>query len=112
MARVWLVLAVIAVALTIFTVVDVILTDRSRARGVPKAAWVFIAILPIVGAVLWFSVGRAPAGTAAPAFVAPDDDVAFLRDLSAKEEQDERIRRLEQELAELGDDPPADDQKQ
>ena len=112
MARVWLVLAVIAVALTIFTVVDVILTDRSRARGVPKAVWVFIAILPIVGAVLWFSIGRGPARAVAPTFVAPDDDLAFLRDLSAKEEQDERIRRLEQELAELGEDPPADDQKQ
>lgn len=111
MARVWLVLAVIAVALTIFTVVDVILTDRSRARGVPKLAWVFIAMIPVVGAILWFSVGRGPAGSAAPAYIAPDDDPSFLRGLSAKEEQDERIRRLEQELAEL-DDPPADDAKQ
>lgn len=111
MARVWLVLAVIAVALTIFTIIDVILTNRSRARGVPKVIWVLIAIIPIVGAVLWFAIGRGPTRVAAQTFLAPDDDPTFLRDLSAKEEQDERIRRLEQELADLDDDPPADDQK-
>jgi hypothetical protein len=111
---VWLVLVVIAVALTIFTIVDVILTDRGRVRGVPKLVWVLVAVIPVVGAALWFLVGRAPA-TATPSvqrsYSAPDDDVAFLRDLSAKEDQDERIRRLERELAELDDEPPADDQK-
>lgn len=115
MPRVWLVLAVIAVALTIFTIVDVILTDRGRVRGVPKIVWVLVAILPVVGAILWFTVGRAPASaTRAPlSYGAPDDDVAFLRDLSNREDQDERIRRLEQELADLDDDstPPVDDQK-
>ena len=115
MPRVWLVLAVIAVALTIFTIVDVILTDRGRVRGVPKAVWVLIAVIPVVGAALWFLVGRAPAvapsGGSRLSSVAPDDDVAFLRDLSAKEDQAERIRRLERELAELDDEPPTDDQK-
>jgi len=111
MPRVWLVLAVIAVALTIFTIVDVILTDRSRARGVPKAVWVLIAVIPVVGAILWFAVGRVPAQAAAPTYIAPDDDAAFLRDLATKEDQDERIRRLEKELADLDDDPPVDDQK-
>jgi len=115
MPRVWLVLAVIAVALTIFTIVDVILTDRGRVRGVPKVVWVLVAVIPVVGAALWFLVGRAPA-TQTPSgsrttVTAPDDDVAFLRDLSAKEDQDERIRRLERELAELDDEPPTDDQK-
>ena len=33
--------------------------------------------------------------------VAPDDDTDFLRRLGQDAEQDERIRRLEQELAEL-----------
>ena len=113
MPRVWLVLTVIAVALTIFTIVDVILTDRGRVRGVPKVIWVLVAVIPVVGAALWFTIGRAPAPAASAqrSYVAPDDDVAFLRDLSAKEDQDERIRRLERELADLDDDPPADDQK-
>ena len=111
MPRVWVVLIVIAVALTIFTLVDVVLTDRSRARGVPKVAWVFIALLPIIGAILWFAIGRAPGRAAKLTFVPPDDDVDFLRDLDTREAQDERIRRLERELAELDDDPPVDDQK-
>lgn len=107
MARVWLILAVALAALTVFTVVDVVLTDRRRVRGVPKGVWVLIAILPAVGAVLWFLVGKTPAPPA-PRSAAPDDDVVFLRDLGAREEQEERIRRLEQELAELDDDTPKD----
>ena len=45
---------------------------------------------------------------------APDDDTEFLRRLGQDAEQDERIRRLEQELAELDSEPEtpgaADDQ--
>jgi hypothetical protein len=36
--------------------------------------------------------------------MAPDDDPAFLRSLGSDQEQDERIRQLEQELADLDDD--------
>jgi len=108
MTRVWLVLIVIAVALTIFTLVDVILADRRRIRGVPKPAWVFIALLPIIGAILWFAVGRGPLPAAEKKYIAPDDDPAFFSTLADKEDQDERIRRLEQELADLDDDPPAE----
>lgn len=108
MARFAVVLAVITVALTIFTLVDIGLTDPRRVRGVPKGVWFLIAPLPIIGLILWFAVGRGPAGAARPMTVAPDDDPSFLRNLRRDEEQDERIRRLEQELAELDDDPPAE----
>lgn len=111
MPRLWVVLVVIAVALTIFTIVDVVLTERGRVRGVPKVLWVFIAIIPVVGAILWFTIGRGPSRAASTRFIAPDDDADFLRDLAVKEDQDERLRRLEQELAELDDDPQADDSK-
>ena len=41
--------------------------------------------------------------------VAPDDDAEFLRQLREDAAQDERIRRMEQELAELdADEPPTD----
>jgi hypothetical protein len=108
MARFGVVLAVVALALTIFTLVDIGLTDSRRARGVPKAVWFLIALLPIIGLILWFAVGKGPAGAARVVTVAPDDDPSFLRNLRRDEEQDERIRRLEQELADLDDDPPAD----
>jgi hypothetical protein len=103
MVRFWVIGIVIAVALSIFTFVDIALTEGRRVRGVPKGFWFFIALLPILGAVLWFLVGKEPA-SAAPRQVAPDDDPSFLRDLRRDDEQDERIRRLEQELADLDAD--------
>jgi hypothetical protein len=106
MPKVWIILFVAAAALTIFTIVDVLLTDARRARGVPKPVWVIIAILPIVGTLLWFLVGKGPADTTYRRATAPDDDPTFLSGLGTKAEQDERIRKLEQELADLDDDPP------
>ena len=41
--------------------------------------------------------------------VAPDDDAEFLRQLREDAAQDERIRRMEQELAELDADEPHTD---
>jgi len=115
MARVLIVLVVVAVAFTIYTLVDVLLTDRARVRAFPKAAWaLLVVLLPVIGGIIWLIVGKARlSGNGASRVVAPDDDPAFLRTLGSDEvarraEQDERLRRLEQELAELDDDPPAD----
>ena len=71
-----------------------------------------VVLLPVVGGVLWLAVGKARRRGASARPVAPDDDPAFLSTLSSDElakraEQDERLRRLEQELADLDDDPPA-----
>jgi hypothetical protein len=41
---------------------------------------------------------------------APDDDPAFLGKLRLDHDQEERIRRLEKELAELDDNGPDNDQ--
>lgn len=106
-------LVVVAVAFTIYTLVDVLLTDRGRIRAMPKAAWaVLVTVLPVLGGALWLIVGKArrgPGRTSRP--VAPDDDPTFLGTLGRDEvarraEQDERLRRLEQELADLDDDNP------
>ena len=109
MIRLLFVLVAIAVALLVFTLVDVALTDGHRARGVPKGAWFLVVLIPVVGPILWFALGKEPAG-AAPrrSQLAPDDDPSFLHDLRRDEDTDERIRRLEQELADLDDDPPAE----
>jgi hypothetical protein len=106
MPRLLVVLAFALVAVDVFAVVDVILTDRSRVRAMPKALWVLvIVLLPLIGVVLWFMLGKARSSSAGRTrTVAPDDDPDFLRKMRVKEEQNERIRRLEQELADLDDD--------
>lgn len=106
MLRLLVVLSFALVAVDVFAVVDVALTDRSRVRAMPKALWVLvILLLPVVGVALWFMLGKASSAAAGrPRTVAPDDDPDFLRNMRVKEEQDERIRRLEQELADLDDD--------
>jgi len=99
-ARLLLILVLVAVVFWVYSIVDCALQGPERHRGVSKAAWMLIVILlPVVGGILWFAVGRV-SRRAIAARVAPDDDPAFLRSLSTKE-QDERIRQLEEELAKL-----------
>ncbi len=109
MPRILVVATVATVAVMVFALVDMILIEGSRVRGVNKVAWAFIIVLlPLLGALLWFSLGRGRRGPSTAAkIVAPDDDPHFLDRINR--ESDERIRRLEQELAELDDDPPAKD---
>ena len=115
MTRFLIVLVVVAVAFTIYTLVDVVLTDRSRVRAFPKALWAaVVTLLPVIGGVLWLVVGKARrTRSAASRPIAPDDDPTFLNTLNREEiakraEQEERLRRLEQELADLDDDTPVD----
>lgn len=108
------------VLLMIFAVVDIAVIDRGRMRALPRGAWIALAIvLPIVGPVLWFFVGRlrrgegtsVSAAASAPRRrgpTAPDDDPDFLGRLHREQTQDERIRELEKKLNELSDDKPED----
>lgn len=92
--------AVLAVVFVIISLVDCAMQPASRHRGVSKPLWiVIIAVLPVIGAALWFAIGRGKA--AGPAMRAPDDDPEFLRRVAMPSDQDERIRRLEEELAQL-----------
>ena len=109
MTRFYVIGIVIAVALIIFTFVDIALTESRRVRGVPKGFWFFIALLPFLGTILWFAVGKEPAR--ATRYVAPDDDPSFLKNIRRDEEQDERIRKLEEELAQLDSDDDSGDDK-
>ncbi|MDQ1124570.1 PLD nuclease N-terminal domain-containing protein [Microbacterium trichothecenolyticum] len=109
MARLLLILALVATVFWVYTIVDCAVQPSSRHRGVSKGAWMAIVILlPVLGGILWFVIGRGRAGQ--PVLRrAPDDDPEFLgrMSVSARADQDERIRRLEEELAQL--DSEADD---
>jgi hypothetical protein len=106
MVRVYLIVGLAAVIFSLYAVVDCAMTDHRRARGIPKPLWVLvILVIPVIGALLWFTLGKdRNTGKGQLRRVAPDDDPAFLKRLGTDKEQDERIRRLEQELAELDDD--------
>lgn len=98
-------------AFTVFSAVDIALIDRSRVRTLPKAVWiVLVIVLPIVGGVLWFAVGRIRQRDTGSQVrrgpVAPDDDPAFLSRLNREKAMEDRIEQLEQELRDLDDDKP------
>lgn len=109
MARLLLILALVAVVFWVYSVVDCALQPATRHRGVKKGAWIAIVLLlPVVGGLLWFVVGRARRRPPEVVRRAPDDDPNFLGSIGSIRDQDERIRRLEEELAQLDaeDDSP------
>ncbi|MFT4136183.1 PLD nuclease N-terminal domain-containing protein [Microbacterium sp.] len=108
MARILLIVALLAVAFWVYSIADCALQSPDRHRGVGKPVWMLIVILlPVLGGLLWFVVGRVRP-RAVPAFRAPDDNPEFLGGIGTISDQDERIRRLEEELAALDaeDDDP------
>lgn len=110
MVRFLLPVALLLIAFWVYSIVDCALQPPTRHRGVSKPVWLLIVILlPVLGGILWFIVGRGRP-RAKPAFRAPDDNPDFLGRIGSISDQDERIRRLEEELAALDaeDDPPAD----
>lgn len=103
-------LALMVLALWVYCILDVIATDDSAVRNLPKMLWLFVVIfIPTVGSVAWLILGRpqgtkfGPRDTATRSehrgdtpdrpqrslrAVPPDDDPGFLAQL------DERTKRL------------------
>ena len=111
MVRVLLPLALLLIAFWVYSIVDCALQPPTRHRGVSKPVWLLIVVLlPILGGVMWFVVGRSRPQRQT-GFRAPDDNPDFLGSLRGVSiaDQDERIRRLEAELAALDADGPAPD---
>ena len=104
----WIVIGAVGiVAFTVYALVDLFMTHAPRVRAFPKPVWIAVIVaLPVVGPALWLLVGKARGQKrqAATATRNPDDDASFLSAID-REESDERIRRLEEELRKLDDDP-------
>jgi len=97
----------VAAVFWVFTIVDCALQPPTRHRGVGKPIWILIVvIIPVLGGILWLAIGRVRK-SAVRVYQAPDDDPEFLGRIGSISDQDERIRRLEEELALL--DSEADD---
>ncbi|QTV79173.1 PLD nuclease N-terminal domain-containing protein [Microbacterium sp. NIBRBAC000506063] len=102
MARFLIIGGFLAAVFWVFSIVDCAVQPSTRHRGVSKGAWLAIVILiPVLGGILWFTLGRArKTPDAMPRLTSPDDDPEFLRRIS-EAESDARIARLEEELARL-----------
>jgi hypothetical protein len=112
MSRLLFIGVIVVVVLSVYTLVDCAMLDRARIRGLPRWAWLLVILfVPVIGPLLWLFIGRGRRGASdrgGRRSMAPDDDPEFLRRLGEEATQQERIRRMEQELADL-DNPDADD---
>jgi hypothetical protein len=127
MGRLIPLLFLIEVALVAVALISCLSAEDEEIRTLPRIAWIFIILLvPLVGAVAWFSAGRPVAaadgvrvrgmgGGYRPGFlragrgewprpnrrlVAPDDDPEFLRSLNVEQvrRDHELFRRWEDDL--------------
>lgn len=103
MVRFLIIGIVIAVAFTLYALVDAAMTDGARARGVSKPVWVVvIVLLPVVGGILWFMIGKGATPARRPQ--APDDDPRFAGTRMSSVDLDDHMKDLEDRLRELDDE--------
>lgn len=107
MARALPVLIIVGLALYAFF--DVQGTPAERVLRLPKPLWLGVVLIPLLGAALWFLLGRpdaTPNGPPPPRIitlrskprpVAPDDDPTFLRRLDEQNWRKERERKRAEE---------------
>lgn len=119
--------SLVLLLLWVFCLIDVITTDESLCRNLPKTWWVLVVLLLFdIGAVLWLVAGRPRPGsspgrglpyrgnTGQSAFpeydrpgrfaaTSPEDDEAFLRQVRERAEEQRRLHREKQRRDELGE---------
>jgi hypothetical protein len=116
MFRLYGLLSIAYLALFLYTVLNVILTDATLIRNLPKVTWVLLLLLlGPVGVAAWFIAGR-PQGASPgapsrgnprrrPPPKGPDDDPAFMRSLNAQLRRPDPVPESESE----SDPDPASD---
>lgn len=90
-----------ALALFVYCVLDVVTTPRDRVQRLPKPLWLLIVLLPVVGPLAWWFVGRPSRGEGGRGLRkgprvepgAPDDDEDFLRELRRRADDQRRRAR-------------------
>ena len=98
-----------AMLLWIYCIFDVIASEESLIRNLPKTMWLLIVIfVPTIGSIAWLGLGRplyagwrpGDTTTRSPSRVyGPDDDPAW--NAGGADEEDDRERRLRAREAEL-----------
>ncbi|WP_186329475.1 PLD nuclease N-terminal domain-containing protein [Agrococcus jejuensis] len=110
MARYLIIGGILAVAMAVYAIVDLTITDDRRIRRLNRVLWaVLIVLVPVVGPLGWLFWGKAPRSAAPPE--GPEDSKEFRTQLGtwvSADESDRRIAELEQQLAALDDEAQAD----
>lgn len=102
MPRILLGGALIALVALVYALFDLSFTDRSRIRKLNRPLWfVIVVVLPIVGPLLWVTVGKTPRDRGASP--AGDDNPRFgdSKPSLSTQETDRRIREIEEQLEAL-----------
>jgi hypothetical protein len=106
---------VVYLLFTVFVTVFAASANKNEVRNLPKWLWILICLVaPIIGGLLYLVLGRPLGGPKSRGgksrVVAPDDDPAFLRDLSSKlEAKDEKPK--EEQAKDKKDQEPESDSK-
>jgi hypothetical protein len=106
-------IAVVWLLFTVFVTVFAASAKKNEVRNLPKWLWVLICLaVPIVGGLLYLVLGRPLGGPKTRGgksrVVAPDDDPAFLRDLSSKLESKEETPEEQKPKEQDPDTDPKD----
>lgn len=119
MVRLYGLLFLINLVLTIIALIDCLSTEEGEVRSLPRVVWVFIILLfSPVGPIVWFVAGRPQRLQTSSAEwrpgsgflareqsrpLAPDDDPDFLRNRATTEDE-ELFRKWEADLRRREDD--------
>lgn len=115
MVRLYLLLFVVQIALTVVALISCLSAEEDEIRALPRLIWVLIILFfPLVGSIAWFLAGRPAKAEGGGGFpeqkrqrpVAPDDDPDFLGSLDAQQSQQDRemFEKWEEDLRRREDD--------
>jgi hypothetical protein len=96
-----LLLPLLVLALMITALIDAITRDSGQVKHLPKFAWVmFIVFLPLIGSILWFTLGR-EWDTSPREAVSFGDPRRWAKDAPAPAAPTRDPRSTEQQIADL-----------
>lgn len=115
---------IVALVLAVYSVVDVLQSERRFLRPLGRLGWLAVVLLvPVLGPLGWILTARArtaaagsgPAAAPPPRVLAPEDDPEFLQQLrevdstheKMLEQWEDDLRRREQGLKDDGEPPPS-----